>query len=153
MAVGLRHSHIDRQIGTAFECDAMLEHESRTPVNIRQPINAELATKSTSIEDDCRIAKLSQRNLARRKIRLDPKLAGPRLVEPDINAGKISSRHRGPSECDAGRNLLHFTFRIEEIHGRKALDAVVHNRKLALPHRFAAAAAVFRALPENSHSA
>src|ERR1700692_4928623 len=153
MAVGLCHSHIDGQISFAFECDAVLEHEPRTPANIWQSINAELAAKSTGVEDDRGVAKLVEVNLARHKIRLDPKLAGSRLIKPDIYARKISGRHRGPSQSDTGRDFLHFTFRIEEIYGRKALDAVVHDRKLALPHRLAANAAVFRALPKESFSA
>ena len=49
--------------------------------------------------------------------------------------------------------FLHFTFGVEEVHRGKALDAVAHDHKLAPPDCLAAAAAVFRALPEDSHSA
>src|SRR4030095_2522556 len=49
--------------------------------------------------------------------------------------------------------LLHFALRVEEIDFRKTAEVVICDRELALPDGLTTAAAVFGALPKNSHAA
>src|SRR5262249_30288378 len=105
-----------------------------------------------AIEGDRAVAERCKIKSAGDDIGLERERAAPRLVEPDIDAGEIASRHRRPGERGAGTGLHDLPFRVEEVHRRKTPNAIALKRQFSLPHRLATAAAILRSLPGDAHA-
>src|ERR1043166_7156346 len=129
----------------------MLDRKMAIPVLLRQAVDAQLPAETATIVDDPLVGQRREIDPTGNDIGLDRERAPARLVEPQIDAGKVAGRDRSPRQR-AWCNLRHLALGVEEIHRRKARDAIARNADLALPPGFAPAPAIFRALPQHAHA-
>ena len=130
----------------------MVERNTPTPVRFRQAVYAQAPTKTAALESDGAVSERGEVHRARHDVGLDAERAAARLVEPQVDAGKVAGGHRTPGQRRTSCGLLNHSLWIEKVHRRKPRDAIARDRQLALPKRLAAAAAIFGALPEYAHA-
>src|SRR5262249_54203742 len=98
MAVALRHAHIDRKVGAAWERHAAIDGKAPAPVLLGQAIDADPPAEAAAVEDNRIVGPRREIDLAGDDVGLERERAAPRLVEPEIDAGEIAGRHRSPSQ-------------------------------------------------------
>src|SRR5262249_37911760 len=153
MAIALRHPQVNWNISVAGELHLVLEREVRCPVLLGQAIDADFAIESSRIEPHDIIGESAEIHVAGNDIGAHTQSAATFLLKPQVDAGHVAGSPRSECRHRAGTPPAHLPLGIEEIDRCKTHDAISLNRKLALPNGFAAAAAIFRALPEHANAA
>src|SRR5260221_856736 len=150
MPVLLRHADIEGVVGDVRETDATLEAERNGRIAVGQAKDAQAPLDAAGgIEHQIVAADIGDRDLGLDQAGLDAQPPGARLRQHGIEAAEAAGGERLPGDF-AGTAQRHRLVEIPQVYRADPLDAVAGYHGAAVPDRLAAAAAILRALPDDS---